>query len=86
MEDIDLLNMLRHAYLFGINDGVYATRKDHKRPDLHFDSEEERDEALQSLIEDLKRQGGESYNQYCGSNCEENCTSWEDALDEMIPG
>ncbi len=77
----DLLNLLRHAYLFGWNTGLQAEREGIKafnqQPEIFKkakdynqvleDSIADRDADLQSLIEDWKAQGYESYNDDLGS-------------------
>jgi len=68
MDDRDLMNMLRHAFLYGVNEGP------------GFDPDQ-RDKDLQELLDDCKKEGGCSYNSFCGSNCPEDC----DILGDIEP-
>lgn len=63
MDDRDLINMLRHAYLMGAGSHVKEAFESNKEDEWV----RERDEAIEDLISDYKEDGFICYNDDCGS-------------------
>lgn len=61
IDERDVMNMLRHAFLMGMN----------TNPETWEESE--RDEYLQEIVDECKREGGASYGKYHGSHCPPDC-------------
>ena len=76
MDDRDLLNLLRHAFLQGFNDGlIYGRQQCESHPDPNEEQIfAERDGPLLELIREYKESGFMTYNNDGGSHlCDDNC-------------
>ena len=77
MDNRDLLNLMRHAYLIGWNAGMHSERD--KEYESCFD---ERDADLQSFIDDYHEQGAMGYNDDNGSHvCSEDTCGTKSLID-----
>jgi hypothetical protein len=73
MNDKDLLNMLRHAFLMGFNAGILATRKAARQISIldsnkcYEEGLDNKDECLQEIIDSYKKDGHCCYNDEHGT-------------------
>ena len=73
LDERDLLNMLRHAYLMGFNAGGLCQMKDNTDESID-EAFNERDPSLKELISEFKEDGYMSYNDDPGSHlCDDDC-------------
>ena len=62
----DLINLCRHIYLCGYNDGL-NNKETNPQEEFNEEWESERDECIQDFIKDVKDNGYMCYGDYCGS-------------------
>jgi hypothetical protein len=73
MNDKDLLNMLRHAFCMGFNEGMLATRKAARQTSIldsnkcYEEGMENKDECLQEIMDSYHESGFCCYNDDHGS-------------------